>query len=32
MQGVPLKETVAHVTPVRDAALFGLHGGHVSGQ
>jgi arylsulfatase A-like enzyme len=30
MQGLPLKETVANDTPVRKAALFGLHGGHVN--
>lgn len=29
MQGVPLKETIAGDTPVRKAALFGVHGGHV---
>ena len=30
MQGAPLADTVAHDTPVRDAALFGLFGGHVN--
>jgi arylsulfatase A-like enzyme len=30
MQGVPLKETIANARPVRQAALFGLHGGHVN--
>ena len=30
MQGVPLRETVASDAPVRDAALFGIHGGHVN--
>ena len=30
MQGVPLRETVATDVPVRQAALFGLHGGHVN--
>jgi arylsulfatase A-like enzyme len=30
MQGVPLRETIASDTAVRDAALFGLHGGHVN--
>jgi hypothetical protein len=30
MQGVPLRETVANDTPVRKAALFGLHGGQVN--
>jgi hypothetical protein len=30
MQGVPLKETIADDTPVREAGLFGLHGGHVN--
>ncbi len=30
MQGVPLKETVASDTPVREAGLFGMHGGHVN--
>ena len=29
MQGKSLKETIAKDAPVRDAALFGLHGGHV---
>ncbi len=30
MQGVPLLETVASDIPVREAALFGIHGGHVN--
>lgn len=30
MQGVPLAETVATDAPVRDAALFGMHGVHVN--
>lgn len=30
MQGVPLKETIADDTPVREAGLFGIHGGHVN--
>jgi len=30
MQGVPLRETVADDSPVREAALFGAHGGHVN--
>jgi arylsulfatase A-like enzyme len=30
MQGVPLREAVATDAPVRGAALFGLHGGHVN--
>ena len=30
MQGVPLRETVADDTPVREAGLFGVHGGHVN--
>ncbi|MBN1660119.1 MAG: sulfatase [Anaerolineae bacterium] len=30
MQGVPLRQTLAGDTPVRQAALFGLHGGHVN--
>jgi hypothetical protein len=30
MQGVPLKDTIADDAPVREAALFGLHGGHVN--
>jgi len=30
MQGVSLKETIASDEPVREAALFGLHGGHVN--
>jgi hypothetical protein len=30
MQGVPLREMLATGEPVREAALFGLHGGHVN--
>ncbi|WP_433171938.1 sulfatase [Actinoallomurus sp. CA-150999] len=30
MQGVPLRETVAADTPVREVGLFGAFGGHVS--
>ncbi|WP_375597817.1 sulfatase [Devosia sp. Naph2] len=30
MQGRPLRDTVASDTPVRDAGLFGVYGGHVS--
>ena len=30
MQGVPLGETVATDTPVREAVLYGIHGGHVN--
>lgn len=30
MQGVPLAQTVADDTPVREAGLFGLFGGHVN--
>jgi arylsulfatase A-like enzyme len=30
MQGLPLRETVANDRPVREAALFGLHGAHVN--
>jgi hypothetical protein len=30
MQGMPLGETTATDRPVREAALFGLHGGHVN--
>lgn len=30
MQGVPLRETVASDKPVREAALFGSHGGYVN--
>ena len=29
-QGVPLKETVASDKPVREAGLYGIHGGHVN--
>jgi len=30
MQGVPLRDTVASDAPVRQAGLFGMHGGHVN--
>jgi arylsulfatase A-like enzyme len=30
MQGRPLRDTIAHDTPVRAAGLFGIHGGHVN--
>jgi arylsulfatase A-like enzyme len=30
MQGVPLVDTIAGDAPVREAALFGVHGGHVN--
>ncbi len=30
MQGVPLARTVAADAPVREAGLFGIHGGHVN--
>ena len=30
MQGVPLRGTIAHDTPVREAGLFGIHGGQVN--
>ncbi len=30
MQGVPLGDTVANDTAVREAALYGMHGGHVN--
>ena len=30
MQGVPLRETVASNVPVREAGLFGIHGGHAN--
>lgn len=30
MHGVPLRDTVADDTPVREAGLFGMHGGHVN--
>ena len=30
MQGIPLAATVADDTPVREAALYGIHGGHVN--
>jgi arylsulfatase A-like enzyme len=30
MQGQPLRETIDSDSPVREAALFGVHGGHVN--
>ena len=30
MQGVPLKDTIVNDTPVREAGLYGTHGGHVN--
>ena len=30
MQGVPLRETIVSDAPAREAALYGLHGGHVN--
>ena len=30
MQGTPLRDTIARDVPVREAALFGIHGGHVN--
>jgi len=30
MQGAPLKQTIADDTPLREAALFGMFGGHVN--
>lgn len=30
MQGIPLKETIADDKPIRDAAIFGIFGGHVN--
>ncbi len=30
MTGVPLRETIAHDAPVRQAGLFGIHGGQVN--
>lgn len=30
MQGVPLRPTIADDAPVREAALYGAHGGHVN--
>jgi arylsulfatase A-like enzyme len=30
MQGVPLRDTVASDAPVREAGLYGIHGGHVN--
>ena len=30
MQGVPLREAIVDDTPVREAALYGAHGGHVN--
>ena len=30
MQGAPLRETIVSDAPVREAALYGIHGGHVN--
>jgi arylsulfatase A-like enzyme len=30
MMGKPLRDTIAYDKPVREAALFGIHGGHVN--
>jgi arylsulfatase A-like enzyme len=30
MEGKPLKDTIANDKPIREAALFGMHGGHVN--
>jgi len=30
MQGKPLRQTILHDTPVRETAIFGIHGGHVN--
>jgi arylsulfatase A-like enzyme len=30
MQGIPLRETIAADTPVREACLYGVHGAHVN--
>jgi arylsulfatase A-like enzyme len=30
MQGIPLRDSIAEDAPVREAALFGVHGGHVN--
>ncbi len=30
MQGISLKNTIVNDTPVREAALFGIHGGHIN--
>ncbi len=30
MQGIPLRDSIATNAPVRDTALFGVHGGHVN--
>ncbi|WP_248926057.1 sulfatase [Paenibacillus hamazuiensis] len=30
MKGKPLKDTIASDVPVREAALFGIHGGHIN--
>lgn len=30
MQGIPLRDAVAHNQPVREAAIFGMHGAHVN--
>ena len=29
-QGIPLRKTIAEDSPVRDAGLFGVHGGHLN--
>ncbi len=30
MQGIPLRDAVAHNQPVREAAIFGMHGAHIN--
>ncbi len=30
MQGIPLRDAVAHDAPVHQAVIFGMHGGHVN--
>jgi hypothetical protein len=30
MQGMSLRDTIANDSPIREAALFGIHGGHVN--
>jgi hypothetical protein len=30
MLGIPLRDTLANNTPVREAAIFGMHGGHIN--
>ncbi len=30
MQGIPLRDTIANDAPTREAALYGVHGGHVN--